>query len=119
MARTPKPFVRPEISDLDLGWVAGFLEGEGTFGRYRTNGRHSYPRVSCGSTDLDQLERLQALLGGIGTIHKGKVREGREHHKPYWMWQLSAGKQATGVMGMLYELMSPRRQAAISEALQG
>jgi len=118
MARPPKPFIKPQLSDLDLGWIAGFLEGEGTFGRYKTNGKHAYARVVCGSSDLDQIERLQTLLGGVGTIHKTKVREGREHHKPFWNWQLSAGKQAEGVMRLVYPHMSPRRQGQIDDALK-
>lgn len=46
------------ISLVQLGWAAGFLEGEGSF----TNG--GSPCVSAGQVQREPLERLSALFGG-------------------------------------------------------
>jgi hypothetical protein len=46
-----------------LAWLAGLLEGEGSFIAARF-GNHSYPRISVTMGDRDVLERAMTLMPG-------------------------------------------------------
>lgn len=45
---------------VDIGWTAGFLEGEGCFGSTKLGN----PTVRGTQNEREPLERLQALYGG-------------------------------------------------------
>ncbi len=115
-----------ELTEFELGWVVGFLEGEGCFFTHttrRSRGRLTKPtpRVQVGSTDLDALERLHQLLGGIGHIQrdKGRVREAAEAEgrwRPSWRWLVS-DHRACDLMRLVMPHMHKRRTAKIKEVL--
>jgi hypothetical protein len=107
------------MSRLELGWVAGLIEGEGCFfvttrsaGGY---GPYSYARVTVCMTDRDVLERLQQVTG-VGTLEK--VRERKDPaHKPISQWIVCRHEEAIELMRLIYPLMGSRRQAKIREVL--
>lgn len=93
---------------VDLGWAAGFLEGEGHFGFTGS------PHIQAPQVQREPLERLARLFGG--TIHERKIGRTMFGRTPCPAWHLT-GPRAAGVMMTLYGLMSPRRQAKIREVL--
>ena len=92
---------------IDIGWAAGFLEGEGTF-----NVNHgallgsASSKVSATQKQREPLERLQALFGGSIVVFKAK----------YWRWTVY-GSRARGVMFTMFSLLSPRRREQVKTAL--
>ena len=96
----------------DLSWAAGFLDGEGYFGKPR--GKRRTERIAAGQKDDWLLKRLQRILGG--SIYPMKQRTGSytSYQLPLWV---VTGPRARGIMMTLYTLMSPRRQTAIRKAL--
>jgi hypothetical protein len=60
----------------EIAWVAGLLEGEGTFGM-----SDRAICISINMIDRDIIERVGALLGG--RVYGPHVR-GSERHKPIW-----------------------------------
>ena len=98
------------LSNRDLGWIAGLLEGEGSF---TARNHYGHPRITLGSTDLDVLVRLDSLIPG-GTICERKARNSlAANPKRLWTWQLQKHKLAAGWMQTLYPLMGERRQEQI------
>lgn len=96
------------MTDHDLGWVAGFLEGEGCF-YLNGSGAHRYCAISATQKQKDPLNRLQSLLGGnIYQTTRG-----------LWHWGLTKGIRAEEMMEILRPLMSPRRQEQIDLVLAG
>jgi hypothetical protein len=95
------------LSSIDLGWVAGFLEGEGYFSK------GSSISVQASQVQLEPLERLQKLLGG--SIHKYS-HKGKPTHNDFYKWGVH-GMTAEEVMKLLFPLMSPKRQKVIAETL--
>lgn len=95
----------------DLAWVAGFLEGEGSFGFTLAN-RHL--RVKAIQVQRWPLDILHNKFGG--TLHE----ERRAHLNPKWSdavtWSI-IGKTAAGLMMTIFPLMSPKRQGQIRKAL--
>lgn len=97
------------MTTADLQWVAGFLEGEGSF---YTNPKSATFIVSAGQTQEWPLERLVSLVGG--RIYRQTVQG--PNRKPCWQWQLS-GVSGAGLAMTLYALMSPRRKEQIHARL--
>lgn len=96
---------------MDRGWVAGLLEGEGTFYPKATTG---YPYIACHMTDHDVLTRLQGIVGG-STI---PMKKQYDHHRPSWRW-CAGGALAVEIMTTIRPLMGTRRGARIDELLAG
>lgn len=97
---------RPTVRDL--AWVAGFLEGEGSF--FAQQGR--FPQVSATQVQREPLHRLSALLGG--KVYERPPRSPTQQSTGWWR---VSGARARGVALTLYGMMSPRRQAQIRAML--
>jgi hypothetical protein len=119
--RRKHPLTRelPEITPLDLAWLAGLLEGEAWFGRTkRSNGRsgdnynYRIPIVQVVMTDEDVIRRVGNLTNcGVYGPHN---QPGGRH----MTFMVSVhGHKALKLMGMLRPLMGERRAAKIGELL--
>ncbi len=89
------------IAISDIHWIAGFLEGEGSF--TMSPGL----RVSAQQKDPETLYRLSRILGG--KVWKVSTRD-------CYGWSIT-GSRAASISLMLYSLMSERRKGQIQEAL--
>lgn len=95
---------------LALLWLAGLLEGEGSFLKPPPSSPNC-PIVSCRMTDRDVIERVAAMFGvGVGVNEKGK-------HRPEYAATLK-GSPAVALMGDLRSLLGTRRRTAVDEALK-
>jgi len=96
-------------SSLRLAWLAGILEGEGTFLRPLPS-MPNCPIVACRMTDRDVVERVATEFGtAVMAIDKGKYRT-----------EFAAtlkGRCAVELMADIKPLMGERRQWAIDSAL--
>ena len=101
-----------EPTALDIAWAAGFLEGEGSFGRNK-----GLARVKATQVDREPLKRLQALFGGsICTDDGVRRRKGYRRKQVLLYWSLT-NLRAETLMLQLLPHMSARRHATIVEAL--
>jgi hypothetical protein len=101
----------PDISVVDLHWLAGLLEGEGTF----LAGPPSAPRspvIQFWMTDRDVVERAGALLDSAVMPHAPR----RAHWKTTYAVRL-CGPRAVVWMRRLWPLMGTRRRAQIDRAI--
>jgi hypothetical protein len=101
----------PRISELDLHWLAGLLEGEGSF----MVGPPSAPRspvIQFWMTDRDVVERAGAMLDSAVAA----VPPRRAHWKTAYAVRLR-GPRAVVWMRRLRPLMGTRRRAQIDRAL--
>ena len=92
-------------------WIAGYLEGEGTFS---LSAKYNNMRVQAGSTDADVISRLQRLAG-MGSFTTRKPA--KAHYKDMHWWSISNSAGILQITERIYPLMSIRRKAAI-EMLQ-
>lgn len=100
------------LSSTQVGWVAGLLEGEGSF---ITTKERGLPRVQMQSTDHDVLLKLQATLGAGSVTAIGQ----RENRKPCWGFTLSALRDVESLLLQIYPLMGARRRQQIDSVLVG
>jgi hypothetical protein len=91
----------------DILWLAGLLEGEGTFDLHR--GR--YPRVRVGMTDRDVVGRAATLLGC-------RVRSTLRPAPAQATWHAEiTGEKAVEVMTAILPHMGARRSGRIATIL--
>lgn len=100
------------MRDDDLNWLAGLLEGEGSFLRGSPS-RPNQPGIVVEMTDQSVIERVADLLNGVKPI---AIKARNEKWKPTWVARVR-GNPARNLMHTLRPLMSPRRQAQIDIAL--
>lgn len=97
------------ISTAQIAWLAGFLEGEGSFA-------HPGPRagvlISAAQVQHWPLDKVHTLVGG----HIASVKRQRANWSDIYVWQIS-GYRAAGIMMTIYCLMSPKRQGQIRKIL--
>jgi len=99
------------MNDKDLYWLAGWLEGEGSF----LKGPPSSPTtlgISAVSTDFDTITKVANLL----ETKIYQVKKEKDHYKDVWVCRLNA-LPARRLMIKLKPLMSIRRQLQIENAL--
>src|SRR5207302_702675 len=95
----------------DRAWIAGLLEGEGSFIASRAT-RSSYPVLKVEMCDRDVIERAARLLD----TRVWFVPPGTEDWRPTYVAQI-AGHRAAEWMRALRPYMGLRRTAAIDTAL--
>lgn len=99
-----------KITQFDLGWLIGLIEGDGTF---TFDGKNRV--VALKITDLDVAERFARLLNTTvnGPYHYEDSQIGP---KPYYMTKIS-GRRAVEFMASTAQYFGQRRQAKIRELL--
>lgn len=96
------------ISDRDLGYIAGILDGEGTI-HIRSNGA---PDVQIVNADRELLEWIEEVVGGAVYARNEYRRLGR---KPIYAWMLR-GYRAVIFLRCVEPILRSKRARAI-EAL--
>jgi len=99
-----------KATDLELAWVAGILEGEGTF-RVTDSGSTI---VSVEMADLDVLQKLQTVLG-FGTL--GNERKRGENRRTTWTFQISGRRDIEQLLNAILPYMGERRTKQIATVL--
>jgi hypothetical protein len=95
----------------DQAWLAGVLEGEGSFLSKR-RARNSYPVIKVEMCDLEVIEHVAVILNARVWV-EGPREEG---WRPTYIAQI-AGQHAADWMSQLRPYMGLRRTAAIDAAL--
>ena len=107
------------MTKADLHWLAGLLEGEGSFFvAYSRNGGHQYPhaRIEVSMTDKDVIQRAAKLLGATYRLQKWSTAATR-HYKPIWKSSVYSAN-AVSHMLRLAPLMGRRRKRKIADVLR-
>jgi hypothetical protein len=118
----PKPVVVFDINPTDLGWLAGLLEGEGSFSLVhytdRRKGRHPcrYGKVSLNMTDRDVVERVVSVTG-LGRVWGPTRSPSRAQHKATYSWAIQGARKVEPLVTLLQPLMGERRRQQIDRVL--
>jgi len=99
------------MTNLELAWLAGLLEGEGSF----LLKKDKYPLISIEMTDEDVIRRAAVLLGRPESVLACQPRA--VDHKPTWRVAVQDQTLAASLMMTLYPLMGERRRSKIKEVL--
>lgn len=73
-----------QVTDTELAWLAGFMDGEGYLGMTRSDNA-GYPKltptISIANTNLRAIERILDITDRLGTHMTVNVTEGNDKHK--------------------------------------
>lgn len=108
-----------KLSDVDLGWVAGILEGEGYFGIYTPKGRKmSKVAIVCRMTDRDVIYDLQRLTG-VGAIYQEKIKlnAAGKPLKQSWAWEIKRKGEVDQLCKIILPHLRKRRSAKVEEII--
>ena len=107
------------ISTKEIAWLAGLLEGEGSFDRQFSASPRQI-RVQVGMTDRDVIEHVANLWKGTcgGPYQPKRWTKKGELVKASYRTNVH-GKHAAAWMMTLYPLMGKRRKATIRKLLCG
>lgn len=94
-----------------LNYIAGLLEGEGSFQKRGKRGIS----IQCHMTDLDVLEKLRQAIGQ-GSV-SGPYKNSQEHHKLRYMYKVGSRDFCLMLLKLLHPLMGSRRQQQIQECI--
>lgn len=97
---------------VDLGWAAGFMEGECSF--IAGNNKFKTPMLTCPQKCREPLDLLAKLFPINGKISR-KGLSGK-YINPMYVWTVS-GAYAVSIMFTVCSLMSKRRQEQIRNAI--
>ena len=98
------------LTQLEVGWLAGFLEGEGCFFTSPTGS----PGIKVCLTDYDVLAKYGCL---VMRPVMGPYQDNRPGHKAKWEVNLY-GEDAVSLMRVLLPLMGLRRSDRIRSILE-
>jgi hypothetical protein len=101
------------VDELTFYWLAGLLEGEGSFCKPLPSQPNS-PLISIETTDEDIAQRVSQIFDTQYTQNRRSHQ--KEHWKPSFKSRIS-GVRALELMRMLRPLMGLRRQGQIDAAL--
>lgn len=105
------------MKTVDIGWLAGIIEGEGCIGIFK-NGRHTAQRtvtVAINMTDFDVVRRLQSVTG-IGNLNPKPPKN--PIYKPQLNWKVAKQTDVLQILYTVWPLLGERKQAAATEAIK-
>jgi hypothetical protein len=102
------------VTDFELGWLIGILEGEGTF-IYSPKQTH---RVTVSMGDEDTIDRVIDIMSRLinAYVAKGQIEPRRIEYSVMYTANIS-GERARTLMRHVVKHMSYRRRARIWQAL--
>lgn len=108
------------MTNINCAWVAGLLEGEGSFiisRRKSTNGS-TYPTfsVKCGMCDKDALEKLMKL-SEMGNVTGPHLNKKNPRAKPVWYWSTNRRECVRALCLAILPWMGSRRRIRIEQVL--
>ena len=102
------------LETKNLYWLAGILEGEGTFSVKQSLSGKFTPRITIEMSDLDVIDKVKLLMSPATLVRTRK--RGESTYKIMYSFSVY-GITAIEWMMTLYALMSIRRKAKISEII--
>src|SRR5215472_11663709 len=98
------------MREIDIAWLAGYLEGEGCFSSHYT----CYCELQVSSTDKDVIDKVAGLIGA--PVHTHKKRLLNPHWKQQWITRLG-GRRAVEIMKIILPYMGERRRLKMEELI--
>lgn len=99
------------MTDAEIAWVAGIIEGEGCVSLKGKSG----VKILVNMTDEDTIEKLLSITN-VGAM-RGPYRW-REQHLQYWTWDVGKHADVIPLLRAILPWMSQRRTTKILEALE-
>jgi hypothetical protein len=100
------------ISMSEIGWIAGFLEGEGYF--TLVGSKRKTPRIEATQVDITPIDRLYDRFGGKmwQESRGGTFGRSRGNRQPLWKWYANPS-ESIQIMMTIWSLVGTKRREEI------
>lgn len=98
----------PYWSEVDIAWVAGVFEGEGTI---RVRKGNYGAQVAIRMNDQDVINRVRDIMGF------GNLYESTCNGKPQYCYQVASAEHVCAFLTAVWEFLGERRRGKAAEAL--
>lgn len=111
------------MSEIQVAWAAGILEGEGCFSifhRKTAKWNHKTVAIHCEMADEDVIRKLQSVFD-VGTVlirENNKTRADTRPRKKTWIWSVQNHAGIKKVCEAVLPHMCERRTSKIKELLE-
>ena len=102
------------MNEIEIAWLAGYLEGEGCFGIYNSK-NNDYPSIHVATTDLDILYKVKELMNT--NSFSSDLRTGKNGWKRTYR-TISFGEKSITTMKEILPHMGERRTKKILEIIE-
>jgi len=95
-----KPDTTKEMIIPDKAWLAGFFDGEGSIGIYKSSGRKGKYKnwnLCIGNTSWIAVRYCQKI-SGVGSIVEKKIGKKPKHYKRQWLWNVQSQRNIISVL---------------------
>lgn len=108
---------RKKPAETDWAWLAGFVEGEGTFHATIESARHIYPELVASSVTPVLLHRCREIAGGNvwGPFGRGHLNN---KWRPAYRWHVRSLNLVVAIEHMMPFLLLKREQAEMCMVLR-
>ncbi len=100
------------MTETEISWVAGLLEGEGCFSRHirKSNGHVCYA-IHCEMSDEDVIQKLHNItkLGSVVKRLNIAGRSDKRVRKPTWIWSVQNKEGIRTILLAIVPYMCGRR----------
>lgn len=113
LRRLRQPSTLRPMTEIEVAWLAGWLEGEGCFSP-RDNRGYKTIDINAKSIDLDVLEHVFEITG-VGSVTGPQIYPDRS---PIFNWGVRTKSDVLALIDILLPHMHARRSARIKELLE-
>jgi hypothetical protein len=101
----------------EIGWIAGFLEGEGYF--TLVGSKKKTPRIEAVQVDISPIDRLYDRFGGKMWLEKrgGELGRYRGNRQPCWKWYADPSTSIQ-IMMTIWPLVGTKRREEIEKVIE-
>lgn len=109
---------QPSISEFELGWLCGVIDGEGCIGLWSRGGSRSHeykPGMRIANTSKPLVDKVCALLKSIDVgCHVTYYKPRNERSKEYWAITVEGFKRLNKLLPVIKDILVEKKaQAAL------
>jgi len=108
-----KPEVRT-FTDVEAAWLAGVIDGEGSFGLYNYGKEGRRVIIQMGNTSEAFVGRFKEIIGGCGsTVHRMNMGESHKGRKPMYHYILKGSARCYKVLKQVLPYLIIKKEKAL------
>ena len=104
------------LSDFDLGWMVGIIDGEGCIGLWSRGGerKHTFkPGLRMANTSKAIIDKFTGMLDTLGCpYHTVYYKPRNERSKEYWTVSIEGFKRLPKILPLIKDLLVEKHQQA-------
>lgn len=105
---------QPSISQFELGWLCGAIDGEGCIGIWRRGGNRNdfKPGIRVANTSKQFIDKFCLCLNYLGVAHHITHYKSKDNRKENWTITIEGFKRIQNLLPIIKDLLIVKSQQA-------